>query len=75
MKLFIFTMLFIMAFMVWSVIFYQIFGWGKKFFHDMLGWHMPTKKETRIEGYTETSVCRHCGKRIMKSLQGNWFRY
>lgn len=75
MKIIMIFLLFVMAFIIWSAIFYQLFGWGKNFYHNLLDWHIPIKKETRIEGYTETSICKYCKKPIMKNPQGNWFRY
>lgn len=75
MKVIIIMLLVVLFVFVFSALFYQWIGLFKSFYHDKLGWHMPKKEETRIEGYTETSICKHCDKRIMKDSQGNWFRY
>ena len=75
MKVIIIILLIAMFTFLFTALFYQWVGLFKRFYHDKLGWHMPKKEETKIEGYTETSICKHCDKRIMKDSQGNWFRY
>ena len=47
-------------------------GWNKKFFHDVMGWHEPTKNIT-FNGVSYCSRCKYCKKRIMQDSQGNWF--
>lgn len=75
MKILMVVLLSIMAFVIWSAIFYDLFGWFKGFYHDILDWHIPDTKKTKVEGYTETSICACCGRRIMRDPRGNWFRY
>lgn len=52
--------------------FYSHKGWNKKFFHDVMGWHEPTKNVT-FNGVSYCSRCKYCKKRIMQDSQGNWF--
>lgn len=33
-----------MLFLLVGGVFYSRKGWNKKFFHDVMGWHEPTKK-------------------------------
>lgn len=47
-------------------------GWGKKLYHDKLGWHRPNK-EINAVGINFKSTCKHCGKEIIQDSQGNWF--
>ena len=44
----------------------------KRFFHDKLGWHSPDDSREEA-GINTISKCKHCGKRIMRDSQGNWF--
>lgn len=54
--------------------FYFKFGWFKKFFHDLLGWHMPDDDGSfYFDGCSLHDKCKHCGKEIMQDSQGNWF--
>lgn len=54
--------------------FYFKFGFCKKFFHDVLGWHTPTETEKNtFIGCSMRNHCKFCGKEIMKDSQGNWF--
>jgi hypothetical protein len=41
-----------------------------KWFHDVFGWHAPTKITT--DGFQFYSKCVHCGKKIIKDSQGGW---
>ena len=52
--------------------FYSRKGWNKKFFHDTMGWHEPTKNIT-FNGVSYCSRCKYCKKKIMQDSQGNWF--
>lgn len=55
-------------------IFYQLFGWFKFFYHNILHWHMPSKTAKYwIDGCSVHSFCKHCNKEIMEDGQGNWF--
>ena len=47
-------------------------GFGKRIYHDKMGWHLPTE-EKKYDGCSYISVCKYCGKRIMQDSQGNWF--
>lgn len=55
-------------------LFYDIWGFNKWFYHDILGWHKPNKKQS-FDGCSFHATCKHCGKRIMQDSQGNWFEY
>ena len=67
----------ILAFCILFLIFsflYCKFGWFNRFFHNVLGWHMPDKnKKITCDGVNVYAVCKHCGKEIMQDSQGNWF--
>lgn len=44
------------------------------FCHNALGWHKPDKNmEEKFDGCSWHSLCKYCGKDIMKDSQGNWF--
>ena len=55
-----------------SAILYEKFGWFREFYHDILGWHMPTD-EKEFDGCNTHSHCKYCGKEIMQDSRGNWF--
>lgn len=55
-----------------SAVLYVKLGLFKKLFHDILGWHEPTKS-FYFDGCNTHSTCKYCGKEIMKDSQGNWF--
>ena len=46
----------------------------KRVFCDFLGWHRPTD-EIKVYGILITSICRYCGRPIMRDSQGNWFDF
>lgn len=51
-------------------------GICKKFYHDILGWHMPDtsgKYKCTFDGLNLKTICKYCGKEIMQDSQGNWF--
>lgn len=53
---------------------YLLTGFGKLFYHDILGWHMPDHSVNKtFDGCSVHSKCKHCGKDIMQDSQGNWF--
>jgi hypothetical protein len=52
---------------------YFIWGFGKRFYHDILGWHMPKDKDSTFNGCSLCNHCKYCGKHIMQDSQGNWF--
>lgn len=62
---------FILIFFV-PIILYEKFGLFKTFYHDVLGWHEPID-EYEFDGCNLHSVCKYCGKEIMRDSQGNWF--
>lgn len=62
---------FILVFYV-PILLYEKFGWFKRFYHDILGWHKPTD-EKEFDGCSLKSRCKYCGKEIMQDSQGNWF--
>ncbi len=45
----------------------------KKWFHDLMGWHLPKEGDIKTDGFIEVSHCKFCGKEIMQDSQGNWF--
>ena len=47
-------------------------GFGKKLYHNRLGWHRPSK-EIKVAGINYKSICKYCGKEITQDSQGNWF--
>ena len=54
--------------------FYFKFGFCKRFFHDIMGWHVPDKGEaSAFDGCSFHNHCKFCGKEIMQDSQGNWF--
>ena len=55
-------------------ILYQKFGLFKTFYHDVLKWHEPIGN-WEFDGCNVHSVCKHCGKEIMRDSQGNWFGF
>ena len=54
-------------------IFYFKKGWFKKFYHNVLGWHIPNDDLHEFDGCSFKNICKHCGKEIMQDSQGNWF--
>lgn len=54
------------------IILYKKFGWFKRFYHDILGWHEPTD-EKEFDGCNTHSHCKYCGKELMQDSHGNWF--
>ena len=59
-------------FMIASAI-YLTTGLFKFLYHDVLKWHQPDNSPKRFNGLSIHSVCKHCGKDIIKDSQGNWF--
>lgn len=55
-----------------SIVLYQKLGLFKRFYHDVLRWHEPID-EWEFDGCNVHSVCKYCGKKIMRDSQGNWF--
>ena len=51
---------------------YFKFGWFKFFYHDVMGWHVPSDNQN-FDGCSFTSTCKYCGEKIMQDSQGNWF--
>lgn len=47
-------------------------GFGKRLYHDLMGWHQPDNSGS-FDGCSEHSRCKYCGKEIMQDSQGNWF--
>lgn len=47
-------------------------GYFKRFYHDIMGWHMPDNSE-KFDGCSFHSHCKYCGKEITQDSQGNWF--
>lgn len=45
---------------------------AREFLCDVLGRHRPNK-EIVLSGINIKSVCKYCGRKIMRDSQGNWF--
>ena len=45
----------------------------KKWFHDLMGWHLPKENDVKTDGFIVVSHCKICDKEIMQDSQGNWF--
>jgi len=43
----------------------------KKILCDLLGWHRASV--SGWDGCSFTSICKLCGKKLLKDSQGNWF--
>lgn len=42
------------------------------FFHDVMGWHIPSDKESQeFDGVNTHAHCKICGKEIIQDSQGN----
>lgn len=70
-----FILITIMVLLIFSLIFSLIYiktGFGKKFYHNIMGWHQPDNK-VGFDGCSATSTCKYCHKRILQDSQGNWF--
>lgn len=60
-------------FLVFSPL-YILFGIGKRFYHNILEWHIPdTSIKFVYDGCSNHAVCKYCRKSIMQDSQGNWF--
>ena len=55
--------------------FYYKWGIGKRFYHNMLGWHLPQREQITQIGENAKSQCRLCGREIIQDSRGNWFSY
>ena len=66
---------FILSFFLFGAITYHISKGRifKLFYHDILGWHIPTSDNSIHEGVNVYNYCKICGKEIMLDSQGNWF--
>lgn len=45
----------------------------KRFYHNILEWHLPDDKPQKFDGCNIHAHCKLCGKEIMQDSQGNWF--
>ncbi len=63
------------AFCVASFIYFKTIGkLFKRFFHDILGWHVVSKDDKcYYDGCNVHCKCAICGKEVMQDSQGNWF--
>lgn len=55
--------------------FYYKWGVGKRFYHNMLGWHIPKKKEIHQIGDELHSECKLCSREIIQDPRGTWYSY
>lgn len=62
----------VIIFLICSLL-YTHYGFFKRFFHNGLHWHEPTT--IWFDDFQVHSICKHCGKEIMRDSQGNWFLY
>ena len=44
-----------------------------RFYHDIIGWHLPDNKSQEFDGCNIHAHCKFCGKEIIQDSQGNWF--
>lgn len=67
------VLIYLVLFVVIPLI-YLFTEFGKLFYHDILGWHMPDRSvDKTFDGCSVHSKCKYCGKDIMQDSQGNWF--
>ena len=45
----------------------------KRFYHNILGWHLPSDEPQGFDGCSFHAHCKFCGKEIMQDSQDNWF--
>lgn len=45
----------------------------KKIICNILGWHEPSDK-VEFDGWNVISMCKCCGRQIMKGENSNWYR-
>ena len=45
----------------------------KRFYHDIMKWHLPSDEPQEFDGCNIHAKCKICGKNIMQDSQGNWF--
>ena len=45
----------------------------RRFYHDLMGWHLPADEPQGFDGCSFHAHCKFCGKEIMQDSQGNWF--
>jgi hypothetical protein len=65
-------MILLCAFIV-GLLLYDIFGFFKHFYHDILGWHTPDPAFTKYdESGIRVSRCKHCGCDLVEDYKGNW---
>ena len=55
------------------IILYFRKGLFKRWFHDVLHWHVPDNSPKWSDGCSTHAKCKHCGADIMQDSQGNWF--
>ena len=48
-------------------------GWFRRWFHDVLHWHVLDYSHKSYDGCSIHSKCKYCGEDIMQDGQGNWF--
>lgn len=45
----------------------------KQFYHNIMGWHLPSDEPQKFDMCNIHAKCKICGKSIMQDSQGNWF--
>lgn len=53
---------------------YHRFGYGKRIYHNLLGWHLPIKNKQDWKG-TLYSKCKYCSRDIYQDSRGIWNSY
>lgn len=53
---------------------YYRFGYGKRIYHNLLGWHLPISSKQEWRG-TLSSKCRYCSRDIYRDSNGTWTSY
>lgn len=68
-KVILVLVLFLILHYVPAILYFKT-GWFKRFYHDIMGWHVPGDDE--CDG---CAVCKYCGKKVLQDSQGNWFTF
>lgn len=56
-----------------GLLLYDIFGFFKRFYHDIIGWHIPDESLTRFDNSgIRVSRCKYCGRDLVEDYKGNW---
>ena len=53
---------------------YHRYGYGKRIYHNLLGWHLPVEQRQDWKG-TLYSQCKYCSRDIFQDSRGTWTSY